>query len=84
MEEEQCQGHETAVAAPDAGKLNNPKSALSYLEITQLRNHRSKHLAGGAVASGSESGGVNTGANTGESNKYFCNNCNLFSACTRC
>jgi len=67
------QGHETALAAPDAEKLNNPKSALSYLEITQLRNHRSKHLAGGS-GSGLAAGGA--GANTGESNKYFCNNCN--------
>jgi 8-oxo-dGTP pyrophosphatase MutT (NUDIX family) len=49
-------------------KVNNPKSALSYLEITQIRNHRTKYTIGVANAG--------TLVSSGESNKYFCNNCN--------
>ena len=47
-------------------KLNNPKSALSYSEIIQLRQNKQ--------GSSSSSGGG--GSETTESGKYFCNNCN--------
>jgi|Laugresu1bdmlbsd_1035121.scaffolds.fasta_scaffold00002_29 ADP-ribose pyrophosphatase YjhB (NUDIX family) len=80
------------VEEPDVEvKINNPKSALSYLEISQLRtttkqanvggstvgNYRSKNtsipntavsISGLAVFGG--------GVGAGDTNKYFCNNCN--------
>ena len=58
----------------ETSKVNNPKSALSYLEITQLRNQRSKHsTTGGACATSNH---TSPSVNNGETNKYFCNNCN--------
>ena len=73
----------------DVQKINNPKSALSYLEISLLRNQRTKTAtsaaasgaasgAASAVASGAAASGAaaSTGTVGGDSNKYFCNNCN--------
>ena len=51
-------------------KVNNPKSALSYLEIIQLRNQRTKHSNGGGAHT------LQSIVNNVEPNKYFCNNCN--------
>jgi 8-oxo-dGTP pyrophosphatase MutT (NUDIX family) len=58
-------------------KINNPKSALSYSEIIQLR--QSRQIGGGIGGAGGGGGGGDicggaSGAN--ETNKYFCNNCN--------
>ena len=52
-------------------KLNNPKSALTYLEISQLRNH--KYAASAAVTATTA---VASGGGSLDTNKYFCNNCN--------
>ena len=65
----------------DVQKINNPKSALSYLEISLLRNQRTKtatSAAASAAASGAAASGAaaSTGTVGGDSNKYFCNNCN--------
>jgi len=58
-------------------KLNNPKSALSYLEISQIRNH--KHAPASAAASStaaSSAASVASVASAASADKYFCNNCN--------
>jgi 8-oxo-dGTP pyrophosphatase MutT (NUDIX family) len=59
-------------------KINNPKSALSYSEIIQLRQSRQTGGGiGGGVGGGvggGDIGGGGGGAN--DANKYFCNNCN--------
>jgi 8-oxo-dGTP pyrophosphatase MutT (NUDIX family) len=74
----------------EAVKINNPKSALSYLEISQLRSVTIKQSsasanAGAAAGSGgtyrgkSITGAVGTASGGGggaDTNKYFCNNCN--------
>lgn len=62
-----------------AKKINNPKSALSYSEIIQLRQN--KQVGGGVSAGGRSGGGGGGGGGSGggegnEANKYFCNNCN--------
>jgi 8-oxo-dGTP pyrophosphatase MutT (NUDIX family) len=68
-------------------KLNNPKSALSYSEIIQLRqNKQGGGGGGGGGVSASGGGGCGSGNGTDSSNgggggssdanKYFCNNCN--------
>ncbi|NBV42450.1 hypothetical protein EBR96_06760, partial [bacterium] len=51
-----------AVTTTTAVKTNNPKSALSYLEIGQIRKHA-------PVVTPST-------ASTSAADKYFCNNCN--------
>ena len=73
---------------PESLKLINPKSELSYLEISQLRSVLKPAAAsaaaaaaatgaGGAVATTSYRGCKNAAAAaTTETNKYFCNNCN--------
>jgi 8-oxo-dGTP pyrophosphatase MutT (NUDIX family) len=73
---------------PESLKLINPKSELSYLEISQLRSvlkpaaasasaSAAATGAGGAVATTSYRGCKNAAAAaTTETNKYFCNNCN--------
>ena len=70
---------------PESLKLINPKSELSYLEISQLRSVlkpaavAAAAAAGGAVATTSYRGCKNAAppaAATTETNKYFCNNCN--------
>jgi 8-oxo-dGTP pyrophosphatase MutT (NUDIX family) len=73
---------------PESLKLINPKSELSYLEISQLRSvlkptaaaaaaAAASTGAGGAVATTSYRGCKNAAAAaTTETNKYFCNNCN--------
>ena len=66
----------TAAADPDV-KLNNPKSALSYLEISQLRNH--KYTTSSSMVATATVATVATGASgpcSLDTNKYFCNNCN--------
>lgn len=59
-------------------KLNNPKSALSYLEISQLRNH--KYAAASEVAAASAAlsaaSAASSAASSAPADKYFCNNCN--------
>ena len=75
---------------PESLKLNNPKSALSYLEISQLRTlvkstvattgmptsyRGSKNTTTMTSASASASATATT-ATTADTNKYFCNNCN--------
>jgi len=57
-------------------KLNNPKSALSYLEISQLRNH--KYAAASEVASvaSSAASAASSATPAAPADKYFCNNCN--------
>ena len=67
----------------NAKKLNNPKSALSYSEIIQLRQNRQNGSGaggsgGGGVSNIGSGGGGGGGDNTSgnEGNKYFCNNCN--------
>ena len=80
--------------AIDEIKINNPKSALSYIEITQLRNqtfsgYRTKYAscAASAAYAVSASGSavsisnaavpvISGGGGGGDTNKYFCNNCN--------
>jgi hypothetical protein len=61
-------------------KMNNPKSALSYSEIIQLRQQQNKHGGGGGSGGGSAVGDnpstSATAATGNEPNKYFCNNCN--------
>jgi 8-oxo-dGTP pyrophosphatase MutT (NUDIX family) len=68
-----------AVAVTDpAVKLNNPKSALSYLEISQLRNHKYT-TSSSMVATAAATATVATAASghcSLDMNKYFCNNCN--------
>ncbi len=72
---------------PSSVKINNPKSALSYLEISQIRSN--KHAitsaasasattsAGAVVASASViSSGGRGSSETKDSSKYVCNNCN--------
>lgn len=76
---------------PESLKLINPKSELSYLEISQLRSVLKPAAAvaaaaaatgasgGGAIATTSYRGCKNAAppaAATTETNKYFCNNCN--------
>jgi 8-oxo-dGTP pyrophosphatase MutT (NUDIX family) len=76
---------------PESLKLINPKSELSYLEISQLRSVLKPAAAsasavaaaaaatgaGSAVATTSHRGCKNAAAAaTTETNKYFCNNCN--------
>jgi 8-oxo-dGTP pyrophosphatase MutT (NUDIX family) len=61
-------------------KINNPKSALSYSEIIQLRQNRQNGpgVGGGGGGGGGVSniGGVGDSSGGNEANKYFCNNCN--------
>jgi 8-oxo-dGTP pyrophosphatase MutT (NUDIX family) len=72
------------VAQTHTKKINNPKSALSYSEIIQLRQQQNKHGGGGSGGSGGGGGenpstastAATTAATGNEPNKYFCNNCN--------
>ncbi len=68
-------------------KINNPKSALSYLEISQLRCTNKQANTGGCTIGtyrGKNATNVNSGTVVGgitvngpvDTNKYFCNNCN--------
>jgi len=60
-------------------KTNNPKSALSYSEIIQLRQSKQGGANGSSLVNGggiSGCGGGGGEASGSESNKYFCNNCN--------
>ena len=50
-------------------KVNNPKSALSYSEIIQLRQNKQGSAGGSATTFEPTTTGT-------ESSKYFCNNCN--------
>jgi len=74
---------------PETLKLINPKSELSYLEISQLRSViKSASVAAEAAAAAAgiaasvsrgskNAASVSTSAaTTTETNKYFCNNCN--------
>jgi 8-oxo-dGTP pyrophosphatase MutT (NUDIX family) len=70
-------------------KIHNPKSALSYMEISQLKStaqphvshlrtyspHKPAHSPLDTIASASASASASTSASASE-NKYFCNNCN--------
>jgi 8-oxo-dGTP pyrophosphatase MutT (NUDIX family) len=71
---------------PESLKLINPKSELSYLEISQLRTVV-KSAATAATATAAAAATSNRGGKiaasaptattaTTETNKYFCNNCN--------
>ena len=62
-----------SVAQTHTKKINNPKSALSYSEIIQLRQQQNKHGGGGGD---NASTAATTAATGNEPNKYFCNNCN--------
>lgn len=74
---------------PESLKLINPKSELSYLEISQLRSVLKPAAASTAVAAAAATGAGSAVATTShrgcknaaaaattETNKYFCNNCN--------
>jgi 8-oxo-dGTP pyrophosphatase MutT (NUDIX family) len=61
-----------AEVAVESVKLNNPKSALSYLEVSQIRNHKHAPVVTASAASASAS----TSTSTSTADKYFCNNCN--------
>jgi 8-oxo-dGTP pyrophosphatase MutT (NUDIX family) len=72
-----------AIAEEAEVKLNNPKSALSYLEISQLRNHKhavtasfASAAAAASASAASASAASASAASATESTKYFCNNCN--------
>ena len=67
-----------AVTEP-ALKLNNPKSALTYLEISQLRNHKyttSSSMVATAATATATVATATSGHCSLDTNKYFCNNCN--------
>lgn len=55
-------------------KLNNPKSALSYSEIIQLR--QGKQSGSGSGGNGIDSSNSVGVIGSSDANKYFCNNCN--------
>jgi 8-oxo-dGTP pyrophosphatase MutT (NUDIX family) len=89
MEQAHAQAEAVAAAEIDVEeqKVNNPKCALSYLEISQLRNHRSRNAGGGGNGGNGGSvkstlnetgggGGGGSGSGSGDTTKYFCNNCN--------
>ena len=68
-----------AGATDPAVKLNNPKSALSYLEISQLRNHKYTTPSSMVSTAATTAAMVATAASghcSLDMNKYFCNNCN--------